>query len=180
MTDDEIKQLVVSNAQAIQGLSRDISRLVETQQEAAKERQEAAKERQELRQLIESTARAIQANADKEAQERQAAAKERQELRQLIEGNARAIQANADKEAQERQQLRQLIEANARAIQAHVDSSAADRAQMKEAIITLTNIQQGMANLLGSLDEDRPTILRRLMSIENKVDRLLEKEQRDE
>lgn len=154
MTDDEIKQLVVSNAQAIQGLSRDISRLVETQQEAAKERQEAAKERQELRQLIESTARAIQANADKEAQERQAAAKERQELRQLIEANARAIQAQ-------------------------VDSSAADRAQMKEAIITLTNIQQGMGNLLGSLDEDRPTILRRLMSIENKVDRLLEKEEGD-
>jgi hypothetical protein len=38
----------------------------------------------------------------------------------------------------------------------------------------LTEIQQGTNNLLASLDEDHPTVLRRLMSIENKVDRLLE------
>lgn len=31
--------------------------------------------------------------------------------------------------------------------------------------------------MLPSLDDDRPTILRRLMNIENKVDRILEGEQ---
>lgn len=85
MTDEELKQLVAANAQAIQALSRDVSQLVATQQEAASERQ-----------------------------------------------------------------------------------------QLREAIIRLTQVQEGIANLLANLDEDRPTVLRKLTSIENKVDRLLE------
>ncbi|MBC6420990.1 MAG: hypothetical protein GDA38_05110 [Hormoscilla sp. SP12CHS1] len=67
------------------------------------------------------------------------------------------------------------MEANARALQAYADSSTADRAELKEAILILTNVQRGMANMLGSLDQDRPTTLRRLMAIENKLDRVLEK-----
>ncbi|MGK7878446.1 MAG: hypothetical protein AB4426_35645 [Xenococcaceae cyanobacterium] len=85
MTDEELKQIVVANAQAIQALSRDISQLVSSQQEAAAERQE-----------------------------------------------------------------------------------------LREAIIKLTQIQEGIANLLSSIDEERPTILRKLTTIENKVDRILE------
>jgi len=138
MTDDEIKQLVASNAQAIQALSRDISRLVETQQEAAKEREE---------------------------------------LRQLIKSTIRSIEAYADSAADERLELQQLIEANARAIQAYADSSTADRAQIKEAILMLTNVQQRMANMLGALDEDRPTILRKLMAIESQLDLVLENQE---
>ena len=38
----------------------------------------------------------------------------------------------------------------------------------------LTEVQRGMARMLGNIDETNPTILRRLMSIENKVDRILE------
>jgi hypothetical protein len=43
-----------------------------------------------------------------------------------------------------------------------------------DAIQRLTTLQEGVINLLASLDEDRPTILRKLNGIENKVDRLLE------
>ncbi len=48
--------------------------------------------------------------------------------------------------------------------------------QLQNAVVRLTNVQEGIANLLVSLDDDRPTILRKLSSIENKLDRLLEQE----
>jgi hypothetical protein len=46
--------------------------------------------------------------------------------------------------------------------------------RVDDAIQRLTTLQEGVINLLASLDEDRPTVLRKLNSIENKVDRLLE------
>jgi hypothetical protein len=45
--------------------------------------------------------------------------------------------------------------------------------RVDEAIQRLITVQEGIINLLESLDEDRPTVLRKLNSIENKVDRLL-------
>ena len=36
--------------------------------------------------------------------------------------------------------------------------------------------QRGIANLVSSLDEDRPMILRKLTAIENKVDSLVERD----
>lgn len=72
-----------------------------------------------------------------------------------------------------------LVESNARSIQAlgdriaeltHVQAEAADeRQELRQATL-------GIANLLASLDEDRPTILGKLNSIERKVDRLGEHE----
>jgi len=41
----------------------------------------------------------------------------------------------------------------------------------------LTNVQQRMAKMLGALDEDRPTILRKLMAIESKLDLVLENQE---
>jgi hypothetical protein len=41
----------------------------------------------------------------------------------------------------------------------------------------LVETQRGLTRILINYDEDRPTILRRLMKIEDKVDRLLEREQ---
>ncbi len=62
-----------------------------------------------------------------------------------------------------------LIESNARAIQA----AAEERAELRQAMIRLADSQVGIANILVSLDSDRPTILRKLNAIENKIDRLL-------
>lgn len=84
-------------------------------------------------------------------------------------------------------ELQQIVESNSRAIQAMLDNQASDRltreeyrdridvtiARLDTAIQRLTTLNEGVVNLLSSLDEDRPTILRKLNTIENKVDRLL-------
>lgn len=82
-------------------------------------------------------------------------------------------------------ELQQIVESNSRAIQAILDNQASDRLQrdelqtaivsINEAIQRLTTLNEGVVNLLSSLDEDRPTILRKLNAIENKVDRILER-----
>jgi hypothetical protein len=48
------------------------------------------------------------------------------------------------------------------------------RQELREAMIRLADTQEGIARLLSSLDEDRPTILRKLNTIEGKVDTLLQ------
>jgi uncharacterized protein HemX len=46
-------------------------------------------------------------------------------------------------------------------------------AELNQAMIRLANTQEGIARLMSNLDEDRPTVLRKLNAIENKIDRLL-------
>ncbi len=84
-----------------------------------------------------------------------------------------------------------IVESNSRAIQAMMEQQATDRlkheermekhdqeiVELKQIASRLTEVQRGMASMLGNIDETNPTILRRLMSIENKVDRILEREQ---
>ena len=91
-------------------------------------------------------------------------------------------------------ELQQIVESNSRAIQAMLDAQASDRLEREEfrdrmdatiarldtAIQRLTTLNEGVVNLLSSLDEDRPTVLRKLNAIENKVDRLLEQGNADE
>jgi protein-tyrosine-phosphatase len=76
----------------------------------------------------------------------------------------------------------QLTRSNARAIQSLTDDLAEfklivaiDRSQAREERQELRQAMIGIANLLSSLDSDRPTILRKLNTIENKVDQLLER-----
>jgi hypothetical protein len=83
------------------------------------------------------------------------------------------------------EELKQLVESNARTAQAILDSMAEARLEREElregmqrvqdAVVRLANLQEGMGNWLAALDEDRPTVLRKLSAIENKVDRLLER-----
>ena len=78
----------------------------------------------------------------------------------LARSNAKAIQALGDHISELTYDIGELAEAARQAAQ--------ERAELRQATI-------GIANLLGSLDDDRSTILRRLRSIEDKVDRLLER-----
>lgn len=90
----------------------------------------------------------------------------------------------------ESHELQQIVESNSRAIQAMLDAQASDRLQraelqsaitgINEAIQRLTTLNEGVVNLLSSLDSDRPTILRKLNTIENKVDRLLSQSNGDQ
>ena len=85
-----------------------------------------------------------------------------QELQQIVESTARSLQSLSDDVVE----MRLGIDALAR-------NAAEERAELKAATI-------GIANLLSFLDSDRPTILRKLNTIENKVDRLLEEKPLDE
>ncbi len=83
--------------------------------------------------------------------------------------------------------LERITESNSRAIQAMLDQAATDRLKRDEERIEhqrrielleannqiLVNTQQGIAALLGSIDEDRPTILRKLNALEQKADSIL-------
>ncbi len=66
--------------------------------------------------------------------------------------------------------LEAIVESNSRAIQAMLDAmaeAALERRELREATLRLEGVAEGIANLLSSLDSDRPTILRKLNSIEN-------------
>jgi hypothetical protein len=92
-----------------------------------------------------------------------------EELRQLVASNARAIQAMQDARVEERLEFQETI-----------GRLEGNIVRLEDNIRRLTDIQAGMVNLLVSLDEERPTVLRRLNSIENKVDRILERKDRQE
>jgi hypothetical protein len=81
------------------------------------------------------------------------------------------------------QELQQLVASNARTIQAMLEQQETSRLrheeqmdEIRQAVLRLERVEEGLINMVVSIDEDRPTVLRRLTSIENKVDRILEKE----
>jgi predicted nucleic acid-binding Zn-ribbon protein len=81
----------------------------------------------------------------------------------LIESNARAIQALTEDLAT----FKLTVEQDHAEAKADREEAKAERQELRQATI-------GIANLLSSLDSDRPTILRKLSNIENKLDELLE------
>ena len=84
----------------------------------------------------------------------------------------------------------QKTDSNARTIQGILDARATERlkreeekaehqeqmAVMRNAIQQLVKVEQGLTNMVAKVDENQPTILRRLMAIENKVDTLIERD----
>ena len=73
-----------------------------------------------------------------------------------------------------------IVESNSRAIQAMMEQRTTDKLEHEERMKfleenqrQLIQTQRGIANLVSSLDEDRPTVLRKLTAIENKVDSLI-------
>ena len=85
----------------------------------------------------------------------------------------------------------QRTDSNARTIQGILDARATERLEHEErmarledtvirlddTVARLTRIEEAQNRMLASMDDDRPTVLRRLMSIENKVDSLIERNQ---
>lgn len=84
-------------------------------------------------------------------------------------------------ESRERlRQTEQIANSNARSIQALADAQAEDRLErqeLRDATARLADLAEGMGNWITRLDENQPTILARLRSIEGKVDRLLERDE---
>ena len=83
-----------------------------------------------------------------------------------------------------------IVESNSRTIQGILEQQATDRlkreeekaeheqrmARLEDLMASLVNIERGQNRILANIDEDRPTMLRRLMAIENKVDTLIERD----
>jgi hypothetical protein len=88
------------------------------------------------------------------------------------------------------EETRVIANFNSRAIQAMIEQQVTDRLKreeekaenerrirlIEETQRDLARTSSGVVRLLAAMDEDRPTILRRLMTIEDKVDRILERE----
>ncbi len=88
----------------------------------------------------------------------------------------------------ELEDLKKLVESNARSIQAILEAQATDRLkreeekelvetrfeELRQATLRIANLTEGLANWTRSLDDDRPTILRKLNTIETKLDQVLE------
>jgi seryl-tRNA synthetase len=72
------------------------------------------------------------------------------------------------------EELTAVTQAIGRDVAQLVTTQEQNSRELTQAMIRLTDTQEGIARLLGSLDEDRPTILRKLNSIEGKVDSLLQ------
>lgn len=84
-----------------------------------------------------------------------------------------------------------IVQSNSRLLQAMLEQRATERLEHEERMIRLeetvirlddtvarlARIEEAQNRMLANMDEDRPTMLRRLMSIENKVDRLIERNQ---
>jgi hypothetical protein len=78
------------------------------------------------------------------------------------------------------QNIDRIVLSNDRTIQAMLDQAATarlkqeeDRIRHEQRMEKLERISEGLINLFGSIDEDRPTILRKLNAIEDKTDAII-------
>ena len=88
------------------------------------------------------------------------------------------------------EETKAIANSNSRAIQAMMEQQATERLRHEERMASLeenlvetrqlmarmAKTQSGLTKILINHDQDRPTILRRLMAIEDKVDRILERD----
>jgi chromosome segregation ATPase len=96
-------------------------------------------------------------------------AQQQEETRAIVNSNSRAIQAMMDQRVEDRLEHQQRTEQHEQRMQEHEQRMQ----RLEEILNRVANVQEGLGRMLVSLDDDRPTILRKLNSIENKVDRLL-------
>ena len=80
------------------------------------------------------------------------------------------------------EETRAIANSNSRTIQGMLERSESERLEheenmgvMRDAIQRLIRLEEAQNRMLVSLDEDRPTVLRKLSVIETKVDRLLDR-----
>jgi hypothetical protein len=137
-------------------------------------------------QLILQSIAVSQRETQASLRETQAALQETQasqrETQAIVASNALAIQAMSDQAAIDRlnheariESTTRIVESNARAIQAMLDQAATDRLNHEARMEKLENLSEGLINIVVSLDEDRPTILRKLNTIEQKTDSILDR-----
>jgi ABC-type transporter Mla subunit MlaD len=89
------------------------------------------------------------------------------------------------------EETKAIANSNSRAIQAIMEQQATEMlkreeekaqheqrmARLEDLMTALASIEQGQNRMLANIDEAQPTMLKRLMAIENKVDTLIERNQ---
>ncbi len=94
-----------------------------------------------------------------------------------------ASQRESQEELREfKEEVRTIVRSNDRTIQAILDQAATDRLKREEErtyhearMERLERISEALTNMLVSVDEDRPTILRKLNSIEQNSSNILDR-----
>ena len=103
-----------------------------------------------------------------------------------IQASQREMQISQQKSQDDLQQFKQevqrIVQSNDRTIQSILDQATTDRLKQEEQrtyhearMERLERISEALTNMLVSVDEDRPTILRKLNSIEQKSIDILER-----
>ncbi len=115
--------------------------------------------------------------------------REMQSERQEFQNNQREIQATQrEMQATQREmqvtlrETQNLAQSIARGVQAMQDKALSDELKREEEralheaqMAELRSISRGLVNMLSSIDEDRPTILRKLNTIESKTDTIIDR-----
>jgi ribosomal protein L17 len=99
------------------------------------------------------------------------------QLVETTEVTNRVVQATSRDVAQlvtAQQEMKQVAQATSRDVAQLVATQQESSRVLNEAMTRLASTQEGITRLLVSLDDDRPTILRKLNTIESKVDQTLE------
>ena len=108
-----------------------------------------------------------------------------QETRRSVEETTRSVEETRRSIEETRRSIeetKKIAESNSRTIQAMLEQRATERLEHEQRMRRLENltesvarVQEGVTRMLVSIDDERPTILRKLNTIENKVDRLLDR-----
>ncbi len=95
----------------------------------------------------------------------------------VVESLARSVLAIAN-DHQQRIHTIENVEAVVQSLARSVEAIANDHGEriqtMEEVVNRVTRVEEGLTRMLIAIDDDRPTILRKLNTIENKLDSLLE------
>jgi cobalamin biosynthesis Mg chelatase CobN len=107
---------------------------------------------------------------------------EMQSIMQSIIISQREMQADRQEMQASLRETQNLAQSIARGVQAMQDKALSDelkraeeRALQEAQLAELKDISRGLVNMLSSIDEDRPTILRKLNTIENKTDTIIDR-----
>ncbi len=92
--------------------------------------------------------------------------------------------SNGNNSSDRLDRIEAIVESNSRAIQAMMEQRATDRLEhearmnrLEDLVTRLTRIEEAQNRMLAGIDENQPTILKKLTAIENKVDSLIERNQ---
>jgi hypothetical protein len=151
-------------------MSERLDRIESILDRIAQRQEESDRKFEETKAIVQSNARAIQAATERQnefdrkfEQRQEESDRKFEETKAIVQSNGRAIQAMLERQESERLEHEEKL--------AKYDESIA---RMDAVLVRLADVQEGMAKWLANVDDNQPTILRRLISIENKIDRLID------